>query len=122
MENKINILLLDDSAEITYRLRSILKEIKKIGEIEIADTLRFGRTKAIEKEFDIVILDIQLPDGDGIEFLKWIKEKYPKIIVMMFSSFSEKFFRSLTKRLGADYFFDKFTEFEKISKTIIKMN
>lgn len=36
-----------------------------------------------EKEIDLIILDINLPDGNGLEYLKEIKEKYPCPVIML---------------------------------------
>jgi DNA-binding NarL/FixJ family response regulator len=118
MQKKINVLLIDDSEKIISLLTEILSDIKNIRAIETTNNLREAEERINKKRPDVIVLDIQLPDGYGIEFLKWIKTKHPGIIVIMFSSFSEPPFRNAAKKFGADYFFDKSTEFEQVPKLI----
>jgi DNA-binding NarL/FixJ family response regulator len=67
---------------------------------------------------DIVLLDINLPDINGIELLRYIKKKDPSIIVIMVTNQSGEFYRSRCKELGADFFVDKSTEFERLPEIL----
>ena len=66
---------------------------------------------------DIVILDIKMP-GNGINVLKMIKKKIfaPKVII--FTNYPYPEFRKKCFELGADYFFDKSFELEKLIKIL----
>ena len=66
----------------------------------------------------MAILDIDVPDGNGIELLEWIKKEYPAIIVIMFSNNADPFFRKAAENSGADYFLDKSMEFEGITQIL----
>lgn len=122
MDKKINILLVDDSELITSRLNMMIDCIDNMCVVDIAPSVQRAKEITAQKQVDVVILDIQLSDGDGIVFLKWIKELYPKTIVIMFTTFSEVFFRSFSKKLGADYFLDKSTEFDQIPLILSRMS
>ncbi len=56
---------------------------------------------------DIVILDIQLAEGQGFEVLDVIKKKSPKTIVIMFTNYAQSAFRKRSLEHGADFFIDK---------------
>ena len=56
---------------------------------------------------DLVILDIQLADGQGFEVLDVIKMKSPKTIVIMFTNYAQSAFRKRSLEHGADFFIDK---------------
>ena len=107
MKNKLNILLVDDSKLILSHLKSILREIKGITLIESAETILSAEKILKDNDIDLIVLDIQLPDGNGIDFLKWVKFKYKKIIVIMLSNQADEYHRSAAEIAGAEYFFDK---------------
>lgn len=73
----------------------------------------------IDKEQpDIAILDIQLPDGSGIDLLSKIKNTHKNAIVIMLTNYPYSIIRKRCDELGADYFFDKSTEFEKVLEVL----
>ena len=91
LENKsIRLLLVDDSAAI----RGILsKTLREIPGIKVTGTAADGEKALnfLEKEqVDIVLLDIEMPVMDGIETLRHIRKKYPRLPVVMFSSLTER--------------------------------
>lgn len=73
----------------------------------------------IDKEQpDIAILDIQLPDGSGIDLLSKIKNMRKETVVIMLTNYPYSIIRKRCDELGADYFFDKSTEFEKVLEVL----
>ena len=61
--------------------------------------------KIMDREaVDVCVLDIGMPEMDGIETLKKIKEVYPELRVVMLSALSSKANVELTLKLGADAF------------------
>ena len=91
LENKsIRLLLVDDSAAI----RGILsKTLREIPGIKVSGTAADGEKALnfLEKEqVDIVLLDIEMPVMDGIETLRRIRKKHPRLPVVMFSSLTER--------------------------------
>lgn len=63
---------------------------------------------------EVAILDIQMPDGCGIDVLAHIKKESPQTTVIMLTNYPLPPFRKCCLAAGADYFFDKSTEFEKV--------
>jgi len=114
MTSKKNLLLVDDSGLITGHLKKMLSGIDSIGMIETATALPEAQAIMKKQNTDIIVLDIKLPDGNGIDFLKWVKFIYPQTRVVMFSNLSDDVHRAAAMNAGADYFFDKSLEFEKI--------
>ena len=109
---------MDDSEKILSLLKPMLLNVRNVGTVNTANTLAMAKKTMHEQTADVVILDVHLPDGLSIDFLKWIKTVYPKTCVIMLSNHSDAFFRASVKKLGADYFFDKSTEFEEIPKIL----
>jgi len=63
---------------------------------------------------DVAILDICLPQGNGIDILKKIREGHNSTKVIMYTHYPFPQYEKKCKQFGADYFFDKYTEFEKL--------
>lgn len=110
----LKIFIADDSELLVEKLVNILSDIqdvKIIGKAYDALTAENLIKKLIP---DVVILDVHLNDGSGIEILKQIKKDNPSTIVIIFTNRSEPDYRKVCLKEGADYFLDKSIEFEKI--------
>ncbi len=85
----INVLLVDDSATIRNLLRSVL--LREEG-IQVCGVARNGRD-ALERieslSPDIVVLDIEMPVMSGLEVLPRLRQRWPELPVIMFSSLTE---------------------------------
>jgi two-component system, chemotaxis family, protein-glutamate methylesterase/glutaminase len=81
----LNILIVDDS--ITYRaiLSNVLKEISFIHIVGTASSGKSALMKLALEPIDLVLLDIEMPDMDGLETLKAIKSQFPAVKVVMVS-------------------------------------
>ncbi len=118
-EEKIkNILIVDDSEVIRNRLYYMLSEIDDIGVVGQASNTTEGYELYHTLKPDIIILDIRMPDESGIKLLKKIKQVDTKIIIAILTNYPYSAYRKRCKELGADYFFDKSTEFSKIKDVI----
>jgi len=114
----MNILIADDSEILRQRLVTMLSEITKIEYIWQAEDISQTIKLASSLTPDLIILDIHFPDGSGLEVLKNIKLNYPKIKVIMLTNFSFPQYRSECKKIGADYFLDKASEFNQVTDII----
>ena len=114
----MKVLIVDDSKIVCNGLREMLINIANlvvVGEAHNADEA----VKAIsELKPDVVILDIRLPGPSGIEVLKDIRGKKLPIRVIMLTNYPYPQYRKKCEELGADYFFDKVTEIEKVTEVI----
>ncbi len=70
---------------------------------------------------DVVLLDISLPGVGGVDVLKEIKREHAHTKVIMITGHYEQYYRKICRRAGADYFFNKTTEFEKIPHVLISI-
>ena len=85
----IKILIVDDHPLIAQSLTSIINE-SKIGEVAaVASTAKQCFDFIHTKHFDLVLLDINLPDGSGLDICKSITEKNPNLKVLAITSFTE---------------------------------
>jgi DNA-binding response OmpR family regulator len=84
MTKKVNILLVDDEEESLETLSDILQE--KGFDTETAKTGKEALAKAKERFFNIVLLDIKLPDMTGIEVLKALRGKHLSTMIIMITA------------------------------------
>ena len=67
---------------------------------------------------DFVVLDIKMPDLNGMDILSDIKQIIPTPVVIILTNYPYPSYRIRCLELGADYFFDKSSEFSNVIKTI----
>jgi DNA-binding NarL/FixJ family response regulator len=72
----------------------------------------------IEHNPNYVVLDISMPKGSGFQLLEYLKSKNIRSKVIMLTNYSEVCYRNQAEILGADYFFDKSNEFDKVLQVI----
>ncbi len=83
---KAKILLVDDEKILREVLEDFLKD--KDYEVEIAETGSQALELLKKNSFDLVILDISLPDGNGLELIPKIKEFQPEIGIILISAYA----------------------------------
>jgi DNA-binding NtrC family response regulator len=98
----IRILVVDDEATIRDGCRLILEEQGHI--VECASTGNEGLQRIQDAHPDIVLLDMKLPDRDGMEILKTVKPKYPDLFVIIMTGYATVSTAVEAMKLGAyDY-------------------
>ena len=100
------------------RIRSLIEEA---GPVEIAGetgTVTGALALFRAHQPDAVVLDLSLTDGDGRTILHEIKRTHPACVVLVLTSFAGEEFRRFCLQAGADYFFDKAREFERVPEVL----
>ena len=118
---KIRVLIADDSAQLRNQLITALKELSEVdivGQAEDCPEAIFA-IRALQP--DVVILDIRMPRGNGIDVLSSIRRTDHGPIVMMLSNHATTPYQIKAARAGASYFFDKANGIEQVRQTLRKM-
>lgn len=111
----MKLLIVEDSRPVSERLRAILACLPGV-QAEVAGDVRQGTARFRELKPEMVILDVLLPDGSGLDLLGVIKQEQPATRVLMFSNYT--LYRKRCVAEGADYFFDKTMELESLTATV----
>ncbi len=113
---KMNILIIEDEGDISLILNLMLK--KEDIEIEHVTTLAKAATFLKEQSTHIVIIDNQLPDGLGLEYIQEIKSSYPLIKIIMITGNTDTTDKATAIENGADIFLAKPFTKEQIQAAI----
>jgi DNA-binding NarL/FixJ family response regulator len=100
MTNKIRVLIADDHEVVRSGLKTLVAgtDIKVVGEVSTgAEAVKY----ALENDVDVVLLDIRMPDGDGLTALGRIKLDKPDLPVLILSTFDNPTYVARAVALGA---------------------
>ena len=119
--NSIRVFIADDSHIVQVRLASLLHELTGVEVVGQAQTASAAIVEIQHLKPDVVLLDIHMPGGSGIEVLRSIKQGLLAPVVIMLTNYPYPAYRQRCMQLGADFFFDKSTEFDLIPAVVTGM-
>lgn len=90
MSEPVSVLIVDDSALMRNIIKKIVSSDKDLYVAGIAMNGRFAQQKIPLLKPDIIVLDLEMPEINGIEFLKWRKEQNIEIPVIILSAIATK--------------------------------
>ena len=114
--NPMTILVVDDEQPILSLLSEVLKEAGY--EVALARNATEGLAKFLEAKPDLVLLDLKLPDGDGLDVLKRMRERIPNALVVIMSGFGTISTATEAIRRGAYDFIEKPLEENRVLLTV----
>lgn len=121
-DKKLVVLVVEDSLLILERIFGMLEETDDIAFGVHAADYNEGIKMISSIRTDVVLLDINLPGKNGVDFLQSIKSSWPETKVIMLTNHSSEGYREICKDLGAEYFLDKSNDFDKIPELIRSFN
>jgi DNA-binding NarL/FixJ family response regulator len=112
----VRVFLAEDSAALRRRIARLLAAVATVvGEGEspqaCIDGIRATRP-------DVVVLDVQLVGGPGMEVLRALHASNPRVMFIVFSNNSTPAYRKSYLAAGASLFLDKSTEFDKLAAAV----
>jgi two-component system response regulator DevR len=116
----MKVLVVDDSATVRHHLIELLSTLPGVEILEAAQAsearhaIRSGRP-------DVVVLDIRLPRGSGIEVLEALRADDPRPTTIVLTNDPTPQWREACFRVGADFFFDKTAEFQQAVDVIARL-
>jgi two-component system, NarL family, invasion response regulator UvrY len=103
----LKVLLADDHAIVRRGVAQLLVERGVATEVSEAETGMQALALVARRPFDVVMLDISLPDVNGIDLLKRIKRDAPRLPVLMFSMYREDQYAVRALKAGASGYLSK---------------
>ena len=87
---KIRVLVVDDAVVVRQLISKVLTRDSDLEVVGVAANGKIALAKIPQVNPDLVILDIEMPEMDGLETLKAIRQTYPRLPVIMFSAVTER--------------------------------
>lgn len=113
------ILIVDDEADICFFLSHNLS--KRGYTTSYSHTVRQAEKEIEKNNPNVLLLDNHLPDGNGVDFLERVHQKYPAIKVVMITAHDSPADRSIAKKNGADFFLAKPFTISEVNKVVDRM-
>ncbi len=115
---KITVFIADDSLVVQERLVTLLNELDEVEILGQAQTVPDAISAIRELKPAVVILDIRMPDGSGMDVLQAIKQHAPATVVIVLTNYPYAAYRKQFLAAGAGFFLDKSTEFDQIAQVL----
>ena len=115
-----NILIADDHMIVREGLKQVLADTPDMVVTDEAKNGEEALSKALGSDFDVVVLDIALPDKSGLEVLRQIKDHKPKLPVLILSMYPEDQFALRVLKAGASGFLNKESAPEELINALRK--
>jgi len=115
----VKVFLVEDSPLLRERVAAILDSIpgaQSVGHAAGAEEAIAGIERS---QADVVVLDIQLEQGNGFDVLKALRKSAPQVQAFVLTNFANDAYRRKAQSLGARGFFDKSTEFDRLRDALI---
>ena len=115
-----NILIADDHMIVREGLKQVLVDTPDMVVTDEAKNGEEALSKALGSDIDIVVLDIAFPDKSGLEVLRQIKDRKPKLPVLILSMYPEDQFALRVLKAGASGFLNKESAPEELINALRK--
>lgn len=103
--NSYQVLIIDDEVNLCYFLESALKEEGYL--VSTALNLKEGRRLLKSKQPDLILSDIKLPDGLGLDFLSEVRQQFPNVQIVLMTAYGSIEQAVHAMKLGADNYLQK---------------
>ena len=110
--------VVEDAPLVRERLIEMLDATPGTQVIGAAEGADEAIRDILEERPDVVLLDLRLAQGNGLDVLRAVHAAAPEITFYMLTSFATEPYRQLAVRLGAQDFFDKASDFERVRDII----
>lgn len=99
------VLLIDDEPSVQFGFQAYLN---KTGyDVQTAGSIAETRQKLVQRSFDIILLDLTLPDGNGLDLISEIRQNHPEVALVVITGRSDVPVAVKAMQLGADNFLTK---------------
>jgi two-component system, NarL family, invasion response regulator UvrY len=118
----MKILIADDHAIVREGVKQIVKGLPEVTLIEEVSDGEAAFSKICETSYDVVILDISMPNMSGLDVLQRMKDRNIHTKVLIFSFYPQEQYAIRAFKLGASGYLSKDSAFEELASAIRKIS
>lgn len=118
---KMKVFIVDDSKVVVERLADLLEEVSDAKLVGQAGAVHEAIPRIQQMKPDALILDLQLPDGSGLDVLRAVRQDAPQLVILICTNYPYAKYREECLAAGANFFLDKTTEFARIPNILREM-
>jgi len=85
----VRVFLVDDHEVVRQGVRALIDASDDLSVIGEADSVETGLARVLAVQPDVAILDVRLPDGNGVELCREIRSRLPEVACLMLTSYSD---------------------------------
>ena len=116
-----SIVLVEDDLEVRQRLAEVIDDHSALNLLASVDSVATGLEALLHHQPDILLTDLGLPDGSGVEIIRMISENHLDTQAMVISGFQDEHVVFSALEAGANAYILKHDESQKITDAIISM-
>jgi DNA-binding NarL/FixJ family response regulator len=110
----LNVFIVEDSPIVCSHLLAELSALERVVVVGQAAGAQEAIRAIRDGTIDVILLDLRLADGNGLEVLEMVKETLPRVAVIVLTNHVCQPYRDKCLRLQADHFFDKSREWAQM--------
>jgi DNA-binding NarL/FixJ family response regulator len=114
-------MLVEDQADFRYLMATLLGRHPDLELVAEAESLAKARMHATTTSFDVVVLDLGLPDGSGTDLIAELRSANPDTAVLVLSASLNPGSLVKASEAGADEILDKFAALDEVVDTIRRL-
>lgn len=114
----MRVFLVDDSTKVIERLKEMLAPLPGVELVGTAADIPEAMPAIRVARPDVVLLDLHMPSGSGVEVLQALKQEMPAINVIVLTNYAFPQYEKKCMEAGAHAFLDKSTDFIKVPQVI----
>ena len=114
----MRIIIADDHPLLVDGLRRVLEEMK---DVEVSEPVGNGRLLLVrlrESLVDMVLLDLQMPQLDGLETLRILQKEFPRLKVVVFTNYNQQKLLREARNLGASGYLSKSCTSQELKEAV----
>jgi len=114
------VFLVEDSPLVLARLKELVASAPGTELVGEAGTVDEAVAGILAAHPDMVFVDLNLAEGSGFDVLRSLQPRLPEVHFYMLSNFASFPYRQLAERLGANDYFDKTKDFERVRELVAR--
>jgi len=116
----VRVVICDDAAPVRELTRYGLEQSPAVRVVAETDDAATGIRRTAELRPDCVLLDLSMPDMDGLEAIPLLREASPETAIVVFSGFSAERLEATALEIGADRYVQKGKDFDNLRRTLLE--